>query len=126
MFRALSVLLLAGGIVSADELADRKIIDTVVKSLLDPQVQSDPERIAELTTADFRDLDSLPARTIWCELDCERFNVSSIRFVSAEVAEVNGETTRNTFTVSRWVMTLKRDGSAWRLSSVASVEASPH
>src|SRR5947199_5335969 len=90
MVRALSVLLLLGGILSADEVADRKMINAAIGSLFAPQVRSDPKRLAELTTTDFDgDLSSIPVHTIWCETSCARFKVRSLKFVTNDVAAVD-------------------------------------
>jgi hypothetical protein len=125
MLRALSVLLLLGGILSADDISDRKAIDAVIGSLFSPQVRSDPQRMAGLTTPDIDgDLDFIPVRTIWCETSCEGFSLRSIKFVTADVAVVDGETTvgtaslSGTVSLSKWLMILKRDAAGWRISSI--------
>ena len=131
MARALSFLLLLGGILSADDLSDRKAIDTIIGSLFSPQVRSDPQRMAELTTPDVDgDLDLIPVRTAWCETSCESFRTRSVKFVAADVAVVDGETTRGawlsgavpfptTVSLAKWLMILKRDAATgWRISSI--------
>ncbi len=125
MARALAVLLLLGGILSADEISDRKAIDTIIGSLFFPQVRSDPQRMAELTTPDFDgDLDLIPVRTVWCETSCEGFRARAVKFVTNDVAVVDGETTvgtgslSTTVSLSQWLMILKRDATGWRISSV--------
>lgn len=123
--RALSVLLLLGGILSADDISDRKAIDTVIGSLFSPQVRSNPQRMGELTTADFDgDIDLIPVRTVWCETSCEGFRVRAAKFVTSDVAVVDGETTvgtgplSTTVSLSQWLMILKRDATGWRISSI--------
>jgi hypothetical protein len=119
MFRVISVLLLACGILSADDIADRKTIDAVIGSLFNPQVRSDPSRMAALTTTDFDgDIDSIPVRTVWCETNCEGFRVRSLKFVTTDVALVDGETMLATVSMSKWLMILKRDAGGWRISSI--------
>jgi hypothetical protein len=131
MARALSVLLLLGGILSADDLSDRKAIDSIIGSLLSPQVRSDPQRMAELTTPDVDgDLDLIPVRTVWCETSCESFKTRSVKFVTPDVAVVDGETTipallsgtaslSTTVSLAKWLMILKRDATVgWRISSI--------
>jgi len=126
MFRALSVLLLFSVILSADEVADRKAIDTVIVSLFAPQVRSDPKRMAELTTADFDgDLDSIPVHTVWCETSCAGFKARSLKFVTTDVAVLDGEITMGAASMSEWLMILKRDGPVWRISSIHSIGRSP-
>jgi hypothetical protein len=131
MCGAFSVLLLLGGILSADENADRKAINAIIGSLYAPQVRSDPKRMAELTAADFDgDLDLIPIRTIWCETSCESFRVRSLKFVTNDVVIVDGETTygeitSGTASMSLWLMVLKRDGDAWRISYLRSFGLSP-
>ncbi len=125
MVRALSVLLLLGGILSADDISDRKAIDTIIDSLFSPQIRSNPQRMAELTTPDFDgDMDVIPVRTVWCETGCESFKTRSVKFVTADVAVVDGETTvgtgslSTTVSLSQWLMILKRDATGWRISSI--------
>ena len=124
MFRAISVLLLVGGILSADDIADRKTINSVIGSLFSPQVRSDPDRMAALTATDFDgDVNSIPVRTVWCETSCEGFRVRSLKFVTTDVALVDGETTVGPVSVSKWLMILKRDATGWRISSIRSLIA---
>ncbi|MGP0070745.1 MAG: hypothetical protein ACLPWF_02265 [Bryobacteraceae bacterium] len=125
MARALSVLLLFSGILSADDISDRKAIDTIIGSLFSPQVRSDPQRMAELTTSDFDGgLDLIPVRTVWCEISCESFRIRSLKFVTTDVAVVDGETTMGSaslsgaVSLSKWLMILKRDAAGWRISSI--------
>jgi hypothetical protein len=125
MVRALSVLLLLGGILSADDISDRKAIDTIIGSLFSPQIRSNPQRMAELTTPDFDgDMDLIPVRTVWCETSCEGFKVRAVKFVTNDVAVVDGETTvgtgslSTTVSLSQWLMILKRDATGWRISSI--------
>jgi hypothetical protein len=132
MARALSVLLLLSGFLSADDLSDRKAIDTIIGSLFSPQVRSDPQRMADLTTPDVDgDLDLIPVRTVWCETNCESFRTRSVKFVTADVAVVDGETTigavllsgpvslTNTVSLAKWLMILKREATVgWRISSI--------
>jgi hypothetical protein len=124
MLRAISVLLLLGGILSADEIADKKAINTAIGSLFSSKVRSDPERMSALKTTDFDgDLDSIPVRSVWCETDCEGFRVRSMKFVTPDVALVDGETTVGMVSASTWLMILKRDASGWRISSVRALSA---
>ena len=123
--RVLSVLLLLGGILSADDISDRKAIDTIIGSLFSPQVRSSPQRMAELTTPDFDgDIDLIPVRTVWCETSCEGFKVRAVKFVTNDVAVVDGETTvgtgslSGTVSLSQWLMILKRDANGWRISAI--------
>jgi hypothetical protein len=126
MFRAISLLFIFGGILSADEVADRKAINAVIGSLFVPQVRSDPKRMAELIAADFDgDLNSIPVRTIWCETECEGFRVHSLKFVTTDVVIVDGETTIGPASISGWLMILKRDGPGWRISVMRSSGPSP-
>jgi hypothetical protein len=127
MLRTLSVLLLLGGILTADELSDRKAIDAVVVSLFNPQVRSDPHRLAKLTASDFDgNLDFLPVRTVWCETSCESYRVRSVKLVTTDVAVVDGESTVGNVWMSRWLMILKRDAAVgWRLSLIRSFGPSP-
>ena len=126
MFRALFVLLWLSGILFADENADRKAIDAAIGSLYAPQVRSDPKRMAELTATDFDgDLGSIPVRTVWCETSCAGFKVRSLKFITTDVAVVDGETTMGVASMSEWLMILKRDGPVWRISSVRSIGLSP-
>jgi hypothetical protein len=125
MARALSVLLLLCGILSADDISDRKAIDTIIGSLLSPGVRSDPQRMAELTTPDLDgDLDSVPVHTVWCETSCESFSISSVKFVTTDVAVVDSETTigtaflPGTVSLSKWLIILKRGATGWRISSI--------
>jgi hypothetical protein len=125
MVRALSVLLLLGGILSADDISDRKAIDAVIGSLFTPRVRSDPQRMAALTAPDFDgDLDSIPVRTIWCETSCEGYRVNAVKFVTTDVAVVDGQTTAGNVLgavpTSRWLMIMKRDSAGWRISSIRS------
>ncbi len=122
---AFSVLLLFGGMLSADDISDKKAIEAIIGSLLSPQVRSDPQRMAELTTTDFDDdIDLIPVRTVWCETSCEGFRVRAMKFVTNDVAVVDGETTAGTgslsmtLSLSQWLMILKRDGTGWRISSI--------
>ena len=111
---------------SADEMADRKAIDAAIGSLYAPQVRSDPKRMAELTASDFDgDLNSIPVRTVWCETSCAGFKVHALKFVTSDVAVVDGETTMGVVSMSEWLMILKRDGLVWRISSVRSIGVSP-
>lgn len=128
MVKALSVLLLLvllGGILFADDISDRKAIDTIIGSLFSRQVRSDPQRMAELKTPDFDgDLDLIPVRAVWCETSCEGFRTRAVKFVTTDVAVIDGETTistgslSGTVSLSKWLMILKRDGSGWRISSI--------
>ena len=125
MVRALPGLLLLGGILSADDISDRKAIDTIIGALYSPQVRSDPQRMAELKTADFDgDIDLLPVRSVWCETSCESFQVRATKFVTNDVAVIDGETTvgagplSSTVSLSQWLMILKRDATGWRISSI--------
>jgi hypothetical protein len=57
--------------------------------------------MAELTTPDLDgDLDFIPVRTVWCETGCESFKTRSVKFVTADVAVVDGETTIDTVLLS--------------------------
>jgi hypothetical protein len=124
MFRAISVLLLVGGILSADDIADKKTINAVIGSLFNPRVRSDSNRMAALTTTDFDgDINLIPVRTVWCETDCESFRVRFMKFVTADVALVDGETTVGMVSISKWLMILKRDAAGWRISSIRSLIA---
>jgi hypothetical protein len=127
MLRELSVLLLLGGILSADDISDRKAIDAVIGSLFNPQVRSDPQRMAQLTAPDFDgDLDSIPVRTVWCETSCEGFSLRSLKFVTTDLAVVDGETTVGLVSLSRWLMILKRDATTrWRISFIHAYGPSP-
>jgi hypothetical protein len=127
MFRALSVLLLLGGILSADEISDKKAIGAVIGSLLNPEVRSDPQRMSEVMAADFDgDLDSIPVRTIWCETSCEGFSLRSVKFVTTDLTVVDGETTVGRVSLSKWLMILKRDAdSGWRILFIRSFGPSP-
>ena len=125
MVRALSLLLLLAGILSADDISDRKAIDTIIGALYSPQVRSDPQRMAELTTGDFDgDMDLIPVRTVWCETSCEGFKVRATKFVTKDVAVIDGETTvgtgslSSTVSLSQWLMILKRDATGWRISCI--------
>jgi hypothetical protein len=125
MMRALPILLLLGGILSADDISDRKAIDTIIGSLFSPQVRSDPQRMAQLTAPDFDgDINLLPVRTVWCETSCEGFKVRAVKFVTNDVAVLDGETTvgtgpfSTTVSLSQWLMILKRDATGWRISSI--------
>jgi hypothetical protein len=122
MFRAISVLLLVGGILSADDIADKKTINAVIGSLFDPQVRSDPNRVGALTTTDFDgDVNSIPVRSVWCETNCESFRVRFLKFVTTDVVLVDGETTAGMVSISKWLMILKRDATGWRISSIRSL-----
>jgi hypothetical protein len=102
------------------------VINAAIGSLFVPQVRSDPKRMAELTATDFDgDLNSIPVRTVWCETDCEGFTVRFLKFVTSDVAIVDGETTMGAMSMSEWLMILKRDGSEWRISSIRSFGLSP-
>ena len=127
MLRELSVLLLLGGILSADDISDRKAIDAVIVSLFNPQVRSDPQRMAKLTASDFDgNLDLLPVRTVWCETSCESYRVRSVKLVTTDVAVVDGESKVGNVWMSRWLMILKRDAPiGWRISLVRSFGPSP-
>ena len=127
MWRALSVLLLAGGILSADDISDKKAIDAVIGSLFNPEVRSDPQRMAELTAPDFDgNLDLLPVRTVWCETSCESYRVRSVKLVTTDFAVVDGETTVGRVWMSRWLMILKRDAATgWRISFIRAYGPSP-
>lgn len=131
MAKVLSILLLFGGILSADDISDRKAIDTIIGSLFSPRVRSDPQRMAELTTPDVDgDLDLMPVHTVWCETSCESFRIRSVKFVTTDVAVVDGETTMGallsgavslptTVSLAKWLMILKRDATTgWRISSI--------
>ncbi len=125
MARALSVLLLLGGILSADTLSDRNAIDTIIGSLFSPLVRSNPQRMAELTTPDLDgDLDLIPVREVWCETSCQSFRIRSVKFVTTDVAVVDGETIMGTgswsatVSLSKWLVILRRDANGWRISSV--------
>jgi hypothetical protein len=126
MFRIVSVLLLAAGILKADEISDRKAVEAVIGSLFIPQVRSDVKRMAELTTADFDgDLSAIPVRTIWCETSCAGFKVRSLKFVTGDVVVVDGQTTMGAVPMSAWLMILKRDAPAWRVSSFRLLDSMP-
>jgi hypothetical protein len=127
MWRTLSGLLLLGGILAADDLSDRKAIDAVIVSVFNPQVRSDPRRMAKLTGSDFDgNLDLLPVRTVWCETNCESYRVHSVKLVTTDVAVVDGESTVGNVWVSRWLMVLKRDAPiGWRISLIRSFGPSP-
>ena len=128
MTRALSVLLLVCGILAADNGSDRKAIEGIIRSLFSPQVRSNPQRMAQLTTPEFDgDLDLIPVRTAWCETTCESFRTRSVKFVTNDVAVVDGETIigiglqSGSVPLSKWLMILKRDATGWRISSLYSV-----
>jgi hypothetical protein len=121
MFRSIPVLLLVGGILSADDIADRETIDAVIGSLFNPRVRSDANRMAALTAADFDgDIDSIPVRTVWCVKNCEGFRVRSLKFVTTDVALIDGETRLGSVSVSKWLTILRRDAAGWRISSLRS------
>ena len=123
MLRTLSVLLLFGGIMSADDVSDRKVIDATVVLLFNPQVRSDPQRMAKLMASDFDgNFDLLPVRTVWCETSCESYKVRAVKSVSADVVVVDGESMVANVWMSNWLMILKRDAAAggWRVSVIRS------
>jgi hypothetical protein len=117
MLKALAMLFLLAGIGWADEASDRKSIDGTIGALYLPQVRSDPQRMGELLTPDFDgDIDAIPVKRIWCETACAGFRLRSLKFVTPEVAVVDGETTGEITSPSIWLMVLKRDGPGWRLA----------
>src|SRR5215831_4542191 len=88
----------------------KKKINAVIGSLYNPQVRSDPNRMAALTTTDFDgDIDSIPTRTVWCETACESFRVRVMKFVTSDVVLVDSETVVGIVSMSKWLMILKRD-----------------
>jgi hypothetical protein len=113
---------------SADDLSDRKVIDATVVLLFNPQVRSDPQRMVKLMAPDFEgNFDLLPARTVWCETNCESYKVRSVKLVTADVAVVDGESMVGNVWMSKWLMILKRDAAAggWRVSLIRSFGPSP-
>jgi hypothetical protein len=82
--------------------------------------------MAELTSTDFDgDLDSIPVRTVWCETSCAGSKVRSLKFVTSDVAVVDGESTMGAVSMSEWLMILKREGQVWRISAIRSIGLSP-
>ena len=114
-----SILLVLASILRADEPADIKAINLAIGALYVPQVRADPKRMAEVTTPDLDgELGAIPVRTIWCETACEGFRVTWLKFVTVDVAVVEGETTGSVLPPPMWLMVLKKDRAGWRISSI--------
>jgi hypothetical protein len=117
MLKALALLMLSGGLLCADEAADRIAIDRTLAAIHLPQVRSDPARMAELIARDFDgDVNAIPARAIWSESHGPAFKVRAIRFLTPDLAFIDGESSTDGLPAPPWFMLMKKDGSNWRIA----------
>jgi hypothetical protein len=49
------------------------------------------------------------------------FRVRSLKFVTSDVAVVDGESIMGVVSTSEWLMILKREGQVWRISAIRSI-----
>jgi hypothetical protein len=117
MVKAALLLTLIAMLLPADEPADRNAIVKTVAALNNRAV-----RAAEIVTADFDgELIQLPEARPWCELDCPRISVGSVRFITADVAIAEGVVSGEGFPNSGFLAVLRKDGSQWRIASMRRV-----
>lgn len=124
MLKAIAFLMLSSWLLCADEAADRTAIDSTIAAIHLPQVRSDPERIAQLVTPDFDgDVTAIPTRAIWSENFRPPFKVRAIRFLTPELAFIDGESTSEALPALPWIMVMKKDGANWRITLFRSVQS---
>ncbi len=118
MVNAILVIALAGGMAWADEASDSKaVIQTVAAS-----AKADAKTV-DLLTADFDgELIKLPAARPWCELDCPKLTFGAARFITPDVALVEGTATGDGVVPgTAFIAILKRVGDGWRIASMRRV-----
>src|SRR5450432_905854 len=114
MIKAILIMSLLVAPIPANEASDRAAITRTVVS----SSRVDPAKAAELTTVDFDgELITLPEVRPWCELDCPRISVRSVRFITPDVALVDGAASGDGVLPSQYIAVMKRDGITWRIAS---------
>lgn len=118
MVKIILIVTLLGGMAWADEAADRIAVTRTVAA----SARADA-KTADLVTADFDgELVKLPAARPWCELDCPKLTFGVVRFITADVALVDGTATGDGVVPgSAFIAVLKRVGDGWRIASMRRV-----
>lgn len=118
MVTVILIITLLSGMAWADEAADRVAITRTVAAAAKPDAKA-----ADLLTADFDgELVKLPAAQPWCELDCPKLTFGAVRFITPDVALVDGTATGDGVVPSpAFIAILKRVGDGWRIASMRRV-----
>ena len=118
MVKAILIITLLSGMAWADEAADRVAITRTVAA----SARTDA-KIADLVTSDFDgELVKLPQAQPWCELDCPKLTLGAVRFITPDVALVDGTATGDGVVPGPgFIAILKRVGDGWRIASMRRV-----
>jgi hypothetical protein len=119
MLKAILTISLLATLALADENADRVAIARTVAAAM----KSDAASVPELLAPDFDgQLITLPAARPWCELDCPRVTIGAVRFITPDVALLEGTATGDeVLSGGAFIAVLKKIGNDWRIASMRRV-----
>jgi len=115
MVKAILIITLLSGLAWADEASGRVAITRTVAAAAKADAKT-----ADLVTDDFDgELVKLPAARPWCELDCPRLSLGTVRFVTPDVALVEGTASGDGVVPGAvFIAVLKKVGENWRIASM--------